>query len=71
MRTLHWLSTLPAQAQPGRQLPVEEMSHLVAAVRRATRVLWALHVTLQEVGAFRQTPCLSSWTKREVRAVVL
>ena len=43
------------QAQAGRQLPVEEMSHLVAAVRRATRVLWGLHITLQQVSALSRT----------------
>ena len=40
----------PFRAEAGRQLPVGEMNALVAAVRRATRVLWALHLTLQEVG---------------------
>ena len=39
----------PFTAEAGRQLPVPEMGALIAAVRRSTRVLWALHVTLQEV----------------------
>ena len=42
----------PFRAEAGRQLPTLEMSALVAAVRRSTRVLWALHVTLQEVKVF-------------------
>ena len=40
----------PLRGNPARQLPRKEMSALVAATRRCTRVLWALYVSLQEVG---------------------